>query len=465
MKSNFNHFSFGLDHRLTAYKSRKRKTHGRPYAEAKASTSLSQMEIEGKMGLAANYYSKPFFATGEHVLAGEGLKVPFNISTINLGQSKNVSFTYAEIIAMADLYKDFNQMANAPDSELRKLRAKIRQSRNYYDKKVRGLPKSQWGSEPSDADWDTITNKRYSQLAIENFAHFAPSSKYNVGDHKASWEYYHEKAMDVAIQGAVHRQSSPLENKMLAINAFGDHFLTDAFSAGHLFNKQLVIDTFNNNMTGSKAITLFTNVAKWIYNDPSFKQVVTKFSRYEPNKSKYIDPDFKTPKMFVHLLSGIHSKRPEMFGKTAIAKIIHDKLNHLKGGIPVTNNYGDKWNLRGDGTLDMVTLNIMKKAVEQSIKNLMDAPTLDQNAYPDYLLDLVWGYVPRPTPQGQGTINRYIVLYTNPDNTQLAMSIAEIIRSNLDFLLQKLLDEKEIRKADDTFLGDAADWFYENVIL
>lgn len=43
------------------------------------------MEIEGKMGFVVNYYSKFFFVIGEYVLVGEGLKVFFNISIINLG--------------------------------------------------------------------------------------------------------------------------------------------------------------------------------------------------------------------------------------------------------------------------------------------------------------------------------------------------------------------------------------------
>lgn len=146
-------------------------------------------------------------------------------------------------------------------------------------------------------------------------------------------------------------------------------------------------------MIGFKVIIFFINVVKWIYNDLLFKQVVIKFSRYEFNKSKYIDFDFKMLKMFVYLFSGIYFKWLEMFGKMVIVKIIYDKLNYLKGGIFVINNYGDKWNLRGDGILDMVILNIMKKVVEQFIKNLMDVLMFDQNVYLDYLLDLVWGYV------------------------------------------------------------------------
>jgi hypothetical protein len=71
--------------------------------------------------------SKPFYATGEHVLAGEDLqelagheKVIKNLMVdlvLEVGkpdaQQKQVGFNYGELIAMGDLYDTFDEMDDA----------------------------------------------------------------------------------------------------------------------------------------------------------------------------------------------------------------------------------------------------------------------------------------------------------------------------------------------------------------
>ena len=83
--------------------------------------------------------------------------------------------------------------------------------------------------------------------ALHNESHFAPSnpalatvSGKSTADNKSSWEKYH--ALAISESQAGHK------DKALAINAFADHFLTDAFASGHLFNKRDVMETFNRQL-------------------------------------------------------------------------------------------------------------------------------------------------------------------------------------------------------------------------
>ena len=43
---------------------------------------------------------------------------------------------------------------------------------------------------------------------------------------------------------ALKKAQDGKRDEALGINAFADHFLTDAFSAGHLFNKEDVMEKF-----------------------------------------------------------------------------------------------------------------------------------------------------------------------------------------------------------------------------
>jgi len=67
------------------------------------------------------------------------------------------------------------------------------------------------------------------------------------GNNRSAWEAYHQRAIKEAqaIGAAAGSVSSspllPLEVPLIT-NAFGDHFLTDAFSAGHVINKDAIVE-------------------------------------------------------------------------------------------------------------------------------------------------------------------------------------------------------------------------------
>jgi hypothetical protein len=82
---------------------------------------------------------------------------------------------------------------------------------------------------------------------LKNVKHFAPPnpafaavSGKSTEDHKTEWEANHKVAVQTSQAGD--------RDKALATNAFADHFLTDAFAAGHIFNKPDVMEQFESNL-------------------------------------------------------------------------------------------------------------------------------------------------------------------------------------------------------------------------
>ena len=126
-------------------------------------------------------------------------------------------------------------------------------------------------------------------------------------DNKSSWEKYHAQAITESQAGD--------RDKALAINAFADHFLTDAFAAGHLFNKRDVMETFNRQLPVDAkrkftpaSVAFFDAVAAAAFTGA----VKTEFSKYETVAYKGIifRPNINSASRFSQLLQGIHRRSP-----------------------------------------------------------------------------------------------------------------------------------------------------------
>jgi hypothetical protein len=395
---------------------------------------------------AEEFFSEAKYGTGEHVLTGLVSESPVT-PTYQLDVN-GVKFTYGEIIAMGDFYETYDDMARASAAELGRLKNLIDRSKRFYEGKVmHGKPV---GTDPGDADWQAATGNRYLKLAEENFSHFAPSNSTYVSftssktNHKKEWEQYHNKAIDIMRKGT---NSSVIE-KALAVNAFGDHFLTDAFAAGHLVNKDdlsqyfksLVMTSGKVNADGS---TMFGNIASRAFVGP----LKAAFSKYETVEWKGVvfRPNIDSADRFKALLIGIMEKEPDVIGKTMVAKLIHDALNGHSGGVPVTNNVGDKWNLTGDDTLNPANLDIIRKAVKQSIRNLMAA--VNDKSPVSAFYKKVWDIVPQPTAAAVTIIKNVIRNMTNPLGTEIVNGADKLLQKNYQTLLDELVKRKILKKA------------------
>ena len=83
------------------------------------------------------------------------------------------------------------------------------------------------------AGWKAASRKHYYELALANSTHFHPYAT-------REWRRYHSQAVTHAMDASKRLGLDAVDGLQLALfeNAFADHFLHDAFSAGHMgFNR------------------------------------------------------------------------------------------------------------------------------------------------------------------------------------------------------------------------------------
>ena len=384
------------------------------------------------------------FDAGDHIsvpqklndMAKDATKDPSIKVTVN-----GVVLDYGTLIAMSgDLFGSDADLAAAPPDQLKEIAALIEEEKKTG--KLIDTPR-----------WIKATRGKYLDLAAKNEAHFAPSnpdfvasSGKSSADHKGSWESQHRKAIGASRAGD--------KDKALMLNAFGDHFLTDAFSAGHLFNKRDVMEKFDSQLPtqgagkdreftkGSKGF--FDTVAKLAF----VGDVASEFSKYETAEAYALGwhPNIDSADRFSKLLQGIHLEKPELL-ESAVAKGVHDKLNDAPGGVPVENLVGDKWPLSGDGTLNAQTLGIARRAVAQSQQNVI--ASFKAPSEPDYpgLFKKVWDFTPRPTAEGKKIVTGAITTGSDVHSKDLHSAIVDLIKANYLTIIAELVKLNKLRKA------------------
>jgi hypothetical protein len=398
------------------------------------------------LGIAAqgSALAESMFDAGEHARAGGD----HYEDQLRVGVDPGVRFSYGELLAMGDLYATADDMQRAGVSELTALKGLIRDSTRYY---VEG--KRDDTLDVKHKQWDDATGKRYRKLAEVNFEHFAPDTLFGTtnlphGNHRTEWESYHRAAIAEAQRLAAlpeNRSRSYIPETALVISAFGDHFLTDAFASGHLVNKDVVLQRFKAAFYSGSSLT---DAAKQFFerlaNKAFVGEVRAKFSPLEIttrdfNKA-FIKWNVDTPNAFRKLLVQIAEQEPDEVANLAL-KAVHDHLN--EHGIQVVNGAGDpQWKLMGDGHLDGTTLAIMKKAVDQSIANINDPAIQVSGLDTGPLLERVWRFTPRLTSASHTEVRRLVEEFTNPRSAMLVDGAAEIIRKQVDYMVDVLVNER-----------------------
>jgi LysM repeat protein len=380
--------------------------------------------------------------------AGETVNVPHELNDFARAatRDKSATFTvngvvldYGVGIAMGDFFESPAQMAKATPQELTRLVALIK--------------REQSGGKPvTTEEWEKATGGRYLKLAEKNETHFAPqdgglvtasTAGASSPNHQREWEKHHAAALAASQAGD--------KDKALQINAFGDHFLTDAFAAGHLVNKRDLMEKFKGQLQldakGEEFIPssreLFDAVATAAFTG----NVKAAFSRYETVETHYgVHADIDRVSRFSTLLQEIHKEEPDLLAN-AVAKGVHDKLNTMPGGLPVVNAKGDHWNLSGDGTLNARSKEMARRAVAQSQINVISAYKLA--APPDHagLYKKVWDYTPKPSPEGTGPLQQSVTSGTDVKSAALRQAIVKLIQDNYELLLAELIKRNKLQKA------------------
>jgi hypothetical protein len=382
--------------------------------------------------------ARAFYDAGEHAWPGENLYP----DQLLVGKAPGVLCSYGEIIAMGDLYDTVEDVMSADARELAELKKLIQRSLAYY-KGGKTNPVLDVGH----GEWEKATHERYEQLAERNYEHFAPGFLFTdpklhstdlLGhDHRSVWEAHHARAISEAQQLALEATSakrSAIPVRALVINAFGDHFLTDAFASGHLLNKGEIIAYFktkfySNGSLSKAGARFFEQLA-----DLAWKRgdVAAKFRKLET--TKFPGWDIDRPSRFGEFLKGAAKEEPDRVANFAL-KVLHDKLN--KDGVEVENDAGGgPWKLTGDGFLTAQSLNIMKLAVAQSAANITDGSILASNIDVSRYQAKVWAYVPRFTAASKAKVRALVTSYVDPGSKELLDAAADIIKEQVDLLIK-----------------------------
>src|SRR5215467_14424092 len=235
--------------------------------------------------------------------AGEGDKVPGS-QTITVG---GVNLTSGEINALADLYGSPDEVYHADPAELARVVALVR--------KQEADPHS-----VSEADWDKATGGRYNKLNLANRGHFGPHNPdlINPAGGSASVDDNRQEFLRMYSDTLVDAQNAfmhiglpdPEHTKMYLDRAviaagFAEHYIMDAFSAGHLFNKDDFVAVTQENLgklTAGQLSKLFDTVASGVLGHSDAKALL---GQYEPAKFQWVwgfipagRPNFDHPAAF-----------------------------------------------------------------------------------------------------------------------------------------------------------------------
>ena len=391
--------------------------------------------------------AKPLYESGEHMRAGANLYP----KQLEVGPPPGLLLSYGDLIAMPDLFASVDEMMQQPLAKLQTIRTLLDRDLDH------SLGRAASG--PSEDEWEAATDKRYLKLAADNFAHFSPtvlfkgkiytSTVSDPNDHKRLWEQHHKRAMAAARspEALPWRNATP-RNWPVTINAFGDHYLTDAFAGGHLFNKAEALSLFMSNFyangkptSGTEAFLNRVAHAAWHDTLPA------KFSKLEPVAGIVGDfghPDISSPGMFSEVLKGIAKQEPMMVANLAV-KTIHDKYN--SEGIAVTNGLGESWTLTGDGHLTPISLAKMQAAVEQSAEDIIDPAVQQPGFNPDAFCTRVWKHVPQLTARSADDVRATLTAWLKPDSPALTSAAAKVIYDQADFLIKELKARNKLRDA------------------
>jgi LysM repeat protein len=363
---------------------------------------------------------------------------------------KRATVTYGEGIAMGgDLFGNPGQIDKTEKGKIEGLQALIQGEKTSSKK----------GEFVKNDVWDTATDNRFGVLAVKNEAHFSASDptlvtpaagSASAPNNKSEWEKYHTQAL--------HSSQGGDRDKALQVNDFADHFLTDAFSAGHLINKLDVMEKFKGSIkttipdskeptkkkVASDSEGFFEKLA-----DQSFVgDVKDTFSQYE-TVEKYggFHLDIDSTSMFSRVLQKIYvNPVGQAYVLGAVVKVVHDELNTAPGGVMVENPKGDKWPLSGDRTLNARTLVVGRKAVAQSQYNVLSVFKATARLDLVTLFKAVWDYVPRPSGISATYIKAIVNKDTNPDQPSLIKALAGFIKDNYTLILQQILKLKKLQK-------------------
>jgi outer membrane protein OmpA-like peptidoglycan-associated protein len=211
--------------------------------------------------------------------------------------------------------------------------------------------------------YDQLTGGRYGKLALTNFRHFSvgEAGMTNVD----TWRGEHTKALEEAWQAGLNNDEAAYNRAMMR-NAASNHYLTDAFSSGHMRAPRQQIDRYYRNMMQGFADKLPDWIADQIPDSLKLDIPLSKLGPYLPNSVPLPDVSVGIPIPLADTLKAklrsvgpaIGAKlRPQLYGFIGVAvgglvaKWLHDADN--KEGVLVSSKaHPAPWRAFGDDYMD-----------------------------------------------------------------------------------------------------------------
>lgn len=406
----------------------------------------------------------------EHAREGDRAK---GSATVSLpmssgGVSGSVSLTSGQINALADLYASPEDLWNADAVEVERLKVLINKQMND--------PKS-----VPESAWDDATGGRYNRLNLQNAPHFGarntalvnPGNVSDLGqDNRAYFVKYYMQTV-VAAQTAyatpiglpVAGEKEKWLDRAVVTAGFAEHFLMDAFSAGHLFNKNDFITVLKKNLDAlgdDGRGNLLGAVAKNVIADPDSEKLLGTYELTDKNVPWYIGggwtghPNLNHESIFKGLLQHLYDdKEGRQAVYSALVKVVHDALSqHTNAGttelgVEVQNDF-DTWILSGDKTLasSTKTQNMIDKALEEfrrSIAPYRAGPVSGTDPAAE-AAKIVNAYFPRPTAATVSLVSGLVTSTTDAARGTIN-ALVDVMKKELPSILSALADRGEIRKA------------------
>jgi len=255
-------------------------------------------------------------------------------ATIDLGGG--IVLTWGEVVAIAgDEYGSVDELRQdlaAPGGPAR-LRGRLE-----HDRVAGPIP----AVLPAEA---AHSNARYVALAMQNAAHFSAG-----GSAIPTWRSYHENALLLAVLSGMDAKDEEWQQAQLT-EAFGQHFLTDSFSAGHVRTPRAQIMAWYRSDFAPQALGPFLTharerVSKALTDDLGRQMVA-------PNAVVHAEFDAILAAVLAVFDGMIRERFQDLFGlgiSGAISGVLHDTDNER--GIWVRSDaHPAPWMAYGDGAL------------------------------------------------------------------------------------------------------------------
>lgn len=171
---------------------------------------------------------------------GEEHEAIGNVTGADVDLGNGVVLTWGQVVAIAgDEFETIEdlQTATSTDEGRRRIRAALEHD-GVKGPIPASLPQGTADEKKEDTKKQAV---RFIELAMKNVTHFAAG-----GSARETWRSHHSRALAKALESGLTADAAAFDQAQ-AIEAFGQHFLTDMFSGGHLRTpRQEVMDYYQD---------------------------------------------------------------------------------------------------------------------------------------------------------------------------------------------------------------------------